>query len=1042
MHKMDITWAYSAILLTLTLRSGVVAESRVCQRPLVNRQLVFIYQPLSQDKVQVYRCRYKYPGRAYSDVSDQCLSALVTHRFVDKWNQSHDLNDPKAPVIVEDQVARYADPDRNLIQLRSHTICRYDRGFCYDPRESPDYAAVWRVRARSPPGACADRLQQIYFGPADVWTFPAANQSYLLASHCCKDESFYLKLTGRTRCRGKPAWTTDRPGLVASPGPLRGGYVPAKKTGEPADLPMRSKRHNSEAILMDCDLSAFGVRLDEEYLERAGNLRIIFESYRGLIEANRKSTGDVRKVLDRYRAVLNAKFKDLNRVKVMLGLLITRFDRFNGSSSVNYTDDLYSKMKRLNESLVDLRKSINPNDCYALIDNVNATFSITAKNIQTKNEQSLKQLTQDTQKLNQNTTKIFEHYIHQITANLTSTKIELIDLIDTTAKSKSIEFDAKLTNYSTIILNDISLHSNNFLQKLDELQNDLKTNFTYLKNYTKPQQISRQNLTSLNSSISSQINRTNFKLQNLQNQLANYESLIGDKVDDSIKNVSKLLESIPAGIRIEMLDKIDSAANKTGRNCSDKIAASEKSTRKLIEQLRGELISLIESGDGVISEEINKIIAKLKNYDILRDSIRRIENDSIAASQLTQKSIKEINNNLTTIRTNYTQLDKNISEKFDQFSLLVIKQENYFNDLIIKIKSKMDALPSQLDRKYSGNIDKLNDLESNLRSKIGEIRLEVTEMDRKIGEKFIKIDFIDYLRRNLSDIFAKLENRINDKQTNLLKYLDKQTVNTTNKINCLENGLNSTIDYVAIINQTLIETNDSLKEKIDSNAENIQKLYNNFNKLNFVFNITSLIDSKINSAATRTESILDTFKIETASLDTEIKNLKNDLIAQKSNLSGAIDKNTIDINQLKIDFNVLETKQLDESKSTQQTIDLLVKNATISEKRIDDNEKTIKDLENRLEKLQKSKEIDEKRYNDTITDLRGLINEKGEEILYLKQQLSNINKCCNNHDLKFAEKDKQIDDLKKEIEKTNKEMKKKIDKIINDIGMIEEVEIQ
>lgn len=65
----------------------------------------------------VYRCLYNDTRTAYSDISDYCLSAIKTKKFVDKWDQTHNFEDRNSPMVLE-QYPATADPLLNIIYLR------------------------------------------------------------------------------------------------------------------------------------------------------------------------------------------------------------------------------------------------------------------------------------------------------------------------------------------------------------------------------------------------------------------------------------------------------------------------------------------------------------------------------------------------------------------------------------------------------------------------------------------------------------------------------------------------------------------------------------------------------------------------------------------------------------------------------------------------------------------------------------------------------------------------------------------------------------
>ncbi|KAG5884539.1 hypothetical protein JTB14_006916 [Gonioctena quinquepunctata] len=233
-----------------------------CNNPKVSRNQVFIYRISQEIPVKVIHCQFieeQHPAVSYTDISKNCIEAAETGIFVDKWGEKIKINSEQ--IILGEYISK-ADLTRNEIVLKSGTVCRYDRGFCYDPKESFNYAVVWKV-INKPMEKCPKMSEEVFYGYVDFWEFPERRLKYLFYYDESQEGAFHLKLA-KTVCNKKDIWLTEANDLVVSRKKLSTQSRPSLNTGE-LYFPLNSKRIVSEIIMMNCDLQEYMQDLEKDY---------------------------------------------------------------------------------------------------------------------------------------------------------------------------------------------------------------------------------------------------------------------------------------------------------------------------------------------------------------------------------------------------------------------------------------------------------------------------------------------------------------------------------------------------------------------------------------------------------------------------------------------------------------------------------------------------------------------------------------------------------------------------------------------------------
>ncbi|XP_023028107.2 uncharacterized protein [Leptinotarsa decemlineata] len=256
----------------------VITET--CNNPEVTRNQVYIYRLAEEIKVKVFHCQFKYSKHSflsYSDIGKNCRIASGFGVLKDKWGDNIEAGSKESKLIVEGYDTK-ADLISNEIRLRSGTLCRYDRGFCYDPKESVNYAVVWDI-TRKPVDKCPKKAaEKVFYGFTDIWDFPKKRLKYLFYYDDHQDEAFYLKLTKNIICNGKFIWYTEQNGFVVTMSVLDTSSKPSSKFY----FPIKTKRIITSAIMRNCDLEEYMENLEKDKVLNSKTVDILMELYQKL----------------------------------------------------------------------------------------------------------------------------------------------------------------------------------------------------------------------------------------------------------------------------------------------------------------------------------------------------------------------------------------------------------------------------------------------------------------------------------------------------------------------------------------------------------------------------------------------------------------------------------------------------------------------------------------------------------------------------------------------------------------------------------------
>ncbi|KAG5886434.1 hypothetical protein JTB14_035725 [Gonioctena quinquepunctata] len=484
------------IFVTTWCQIGLHAEQD--NNPLVTRRRMFIYRIVEDVQVEYTQCRYfdsKHPAVAYSDITENCIKALDSGTFKDKWGEENNLG---SSVIKLTRYITIADPIRNEIKLKSGTICRYDRGFCYDDKEKENTAFVWKVERNTDKNsvkACPGKVEQSFYGSVDIWEFPRERLKYLFYSDIASSKAFYLRLKDKVKCSNVDTWNTEGNDFVISSLKLT-SQIKKTTTIDEHYLPLQPIEKVSEDLMKNRDLQKypldFNPPITNEYFEEPDNLKIMFRKLREEMKV------ETSKAIKSGENSLNIKSIS-NKIHEFDRLIIerdTKIEQINGT--------LLSMGDRLVETNGYIRSvqnllDISSSKCNQDVANLKETFLESSARTLSENKQSLELAVGESIILGRKLKMLEDFVKKQASIYLTEAEIEKKILsLKEVSNEKIKELDNKLQSIVELdeqynsSLKDIQNECrgidgrignllNNFDSKLNIIEQSVTGNFTFVK---------------------------------------------------------------------------------------------------------------------------------------------------------------------------------------------------------------------------------------------------------------------------------------------------------------------------------------------------------------------------------------------------------------------------------------------------------------------------------------------------------------------------------------------------------------------------------
>ncbi|XP_023025044.2 uncharacterized protein [Leptinotarsa decemlineata] len=889
------------VLFILTIswhRSGI--QTQKCGKPEVTRNNVYIYRRPEQLPVKVNRCLYNDTKHAYSDITENCMRAFKTGIFQDKFQRVNYLRERGSPVLLEEYYT-FADLIKNEIRLRSGATCRYDRGFCYDPSETNNYAVVWDV-FKKPLLACPTRLELVFVGLADIWDFHGGQLKYLVYLDEKGDRAFYLKIIRKAYCDNKNLLITEGNHFIISliqlDSDFHSGMLP--KTYY---FSMDTKKEVSEAIMRNCDLQQYPLdftnRIGDEYLKDSKNLKTILEYYQQLIigvklDSERSSTkGGV----DSNARILNIFYRNLTTLEFLVSDII---------KAVNTIND---NLKKLQQARVG--------------ENNNADMNVTMRIIQelrSEDKRIMKRVDNEHDALNNLDKKISD--------------------LDRLIRNQNVkyptrtEFNRELSNIQNEINNKLQV----FITKLDSV---LKENLTNLKNNdSKFQKDIADRYDKSLEKIESDFENLDELVEDIRNQLESEVSSTNKTIIENFTLVKNRLASIERELsEIQpFLAKWRETENKTEnvrkdlenhrKNLLGTILLTEGHIKAIQSNLTDTNFILLNNKFNIseIKDRFEKLLKKFGGIDW--DVVRNLKPDTVSHREFQ----KEINKSQEGYERRIEKVMKDLNMGLKQYNNNCSQQ---YSNLRFEVFRKIDNLSADVTRKITENENRVKEHSKKLSDSA---KIDVKESASKnftnilsdinklkstlLNEK--KLVF-EKLNENEGDI-SKIKNEIQKYKTDSLGSvkLNEQNLKDLQKnINDTNNILRNSGEDIEKIKQQVDDINEhisSVEQKMEENRFNTtqycKKSYEDIlnqtdEKISRIKHSTlqniSLLGRQLTTVKEDSLKNQEPIRIRVENIDVLLEKLKNELEEYKTDSTSNF--GVLKTELKKIHENFIETKK-------------------------------------------------------------------------------------------------------------------------------------
>ena len=481
------------------------------------------------------------------------------------------------------------------------------------------------------------------------------------------------------------------------------------------------------------------------------------------------------------------------------------------------------------------------------------------------------------------------------------------------------------------------------------------------------------------------------------------------------------------------------------KNFRDKVykIATPKSFRK--RSLSGNmLIELVQNILDSINSGIIPVIENTWKYVVQNECIKNTKN-------LTDKFVEEIrkyrelNKNNKDFGKNIKNFTKNLYKQYikDFMNNDLIDEENkkeFVEKLKKKLNNEMNLFDKENEKLFEENfINMLNDLSDQFISDLVE-----KEKNNKYFDFFLEFDNFRQKANELSPDFPHKNDILYDKVMEILRKYFQENINKKKKNNEeeLSRLKNENNQQQNILNELKKEIDNSKKSNIDEenkikeNIKNIKiqnrqieqridELLNNKNKEEEKFK-NEIIDIK-NKYEIKIKEIINNENNQNSEI-----NLKNEQL----NLMKINNEKLMKLHQKKFDYYEDEVKKLREK------YDKLMKEAEISENKLNENRNNLLNMNNKIKKLQYNSDLNMNENNKYQNEI--LTNDLNDFMNYIQDNLTKQNeqnKSMMNKIIKNKERDcindKEFYDNFNNVKKINEDLETKVNINENKINSLQ-----
>ena len=436
-----------------------------------------------------------------------------------------------------------------------------------------------------------------------------------------------------------------------------------------------------------------------------------------------------------------------------------------------------------------------------------------------------------------------------------------------------------------------------------------------------------------------------------------------------------------------------------------------------------------------IEEYLNEFDCKLNNYELqsltYEDNEKvgkfiNIKNDKIIENQSNKNIIGTENKNNEQPKPKNNSPNKS-NEKGKQEEVKESKKDNSEKNDIINSNEKQNLLKVNSIQKEKNDNSK-NEIEKSNKDKKN-INEHLDKNKEELNEKNEKLLNSENDYKKLKTEFSNIENKLKEKEIELKNQLDINELNNKK----LEEKEKEIKEFNEKIKQFSIDNNNK--------EENINKLNKDIEEKDKLINNLENSKKELEEKSKKVNEEIKKLKEKKENKKEKQNNKVNELMKENQKLKeenkDKLDKLTNLYNGLKKDNDELKKKEIEYQQKIQENEKKL--------KDMDNKEETIKKLTEEIElekeKNNKNNEIKQKNKNEK-NNLNRKIKELEENETKCKQELENknqeIEELKKSNDEILKKKNEEMDDLKTKYEENNSNLVKEINKLKDEVEQLKQ----
>jgi len=623
----------------------------------------------------------------------------------------------------------------------------------------------------------------------------------------------------------------------------------------------------------------------------------------------------------------------------------------------------------------------------------------------------------------------------------------------------------KISCESLNAINEVKTQCENEINKLKTENEQLKKNLSKNEKYDEINKNLMQKCETLEKNIENlkdengEINETLCKVKN-ENEKLLLDKNSTDFSKEDLEQLSKINQNLHAKFKnlSENLEKLRKEnSEQVAKNCD---STSDNSFYKNQLEKSNENIHSLENKKTELENEIKKLHKEIENkeQEIIskNNEIKIIESNLVLLSKNDTDLSKENLEHLSKINQNLYQGFKNLSENLEKLRKENSDQVSKILDLTNQIADHKDLLSKTAENKDT-LIVKNSELESEIKKLQKEIENKEQEVINKNNEIKTTQSILALLDKNNNDFISKedlealskINQNLYQKFANLNENLEKLRTENREQSSKISDLAKQITDYKNLLEKTnenngaSITKNSELENEIKKLQEEIknkeQEIKSKNNEINVIkINITLLneiIDTQNQEKISEIEKLQKDFNSKCNNLSTENNDLKLKIVKLQETINSLNEqlKSLPNPSNFKEDEELIKSLK-DKNNELENENEKILKQISAKDQEINNFKSKITDFE---EKIKNSSKSDSIKNTNLIAENQNLKTQIEE----FKKSLKNVKSNPEDEELMKAQNER-INELENDMEKLNKLLENKDEKLNQNIAEINELKAQ